>query len=94
MADNRVLRQIARSNAGKLLDVAINTVLPVDADKPAPTKKKTLLGGIAGAVAVRVATRSVPGAIVVGGAMLVKRLYDRRQANSAPKASEKAKPKA
>jgi len=93
MADNRVFRQIARSNGGKLLNAAIDTLLPVDTDK-LPAKKKTLLGGIAGAVAVRVATRSVPGAIVVGGAVLAKRLYDRRQAKAAPKASEKAKPKA
>lgn len=93
MADNRVLRQIARSNAGKLLDAAIDTVLPATGEKAAP-RKKTLLGGIAGAVAVRVATRSVPGAIVVGGAMIAKRLYDRKQAKAAPKASEKAKPKA
>jgi hypothetical protein len=92
MADNRILRQIARSNAGKLLDAAINTVLPVDSNKLPAKKKKTLLGGIAGAVAVRVATRSVPGAIVVGGAMLAKRLYDRKHAKAAPKASEKAKP--
>ncbi|MBX9643248.1 MAG: hypothetical protein K2W91_03995 [Novosphingobium sp.] len=91
MADNRVLRQIARSNAGKLLDAAIDTVLPAGGDKAVP-RKKTLLGGIAGAVAVRVATRSVPGAIVVGGAMIAKRLYDRKRARSAPKASEKAKP--
>lgn len=32
------------------------------------------------AAATRVAMRSVPGAIVVGGALLAKSLYDRRQA--------------
>ena len=93
MADNRLIAQIARKNGGKLLNTAIDTLLPVGQDQPA-ARKKTLLGGIVGAVAVRVATRSVPGAIVVGGAMLAKRLYDRRQAKAAPKASEKAKPKA
>jgi hypothetical protein len=93
MADNRLLRQIARSNGGKLLNAAIDTLLPVDAGK-VPTTKKTLLGGIAGAVVVRVATRSVPGAILVGGAMIAKRLYDRRHAGTAPKTSEKDEAKA
>ena len=78
MADNRLLSKIARTNGGKLLDAAIDTLLPVDATKL--TAKKTLLGGVVGAVAARVATRSVPGAIVVGGAVLAKRLYDRRHA--------------
>ena len=78
MADNRLLSRIARTNGGKLLDAAIDTLLPVDAAKL--TAKKTLLGGLVGAVAVRVATRSVPGAIVVGGAVLAKRMFDRRQA--------------
>jgi len=88
MADNRVLRQIARNNGGKLLNAAIDTLLPVDASQ-LPPKKKTLLGGIAGAVAVRVATRSVPGAIVIGGAVLAKRLYDRRHTKCTPIAPEK-----
>lgn len=88
MADNRLLAEIARKNGGKLLNGAVNRLLPVD---PA-AKKKSLLGGLAGAVAVRVATRSVPGAIVVGGAMLAKRLYDRRHAARRAKTPEKAKP--
>ena len=89
MADNRVLADIARKGGGKLLNAAIDTLLPVDAEKPA-AKKKSLLGGIAGAAAVRVATRSVPGAIVVGGAMLAKRLYDKRHAKDAGKTPPKA----
>lgn len=93
MADNRLVRKIARQNGARLLDAAIDTLMPVDLEQ-LPAKKKTLLGGIAGAVAVRVATRSVPGAIVVGGAMIAKRLYDLRHAASKPKASEKGKPKA
>lgn len=91
MADNRVLAEIARKNGGKLLNAAIDTLLPVEAGK-LPAKKKSLLGGVVGAVAVRVASRSVPGAIVVGGAVLAKRLYDRRHAAGPAKAPEKAKP--
>ena len=96
MADNHLIAQIARRNGGKLLDAAIDTLLPVEAKK-LPRAKRSLLGGIAGTVAVRVATRSVPGAIVVGGALLAKRLYDRRHAvPAAPgtSAKGKAKPKA
>jgi hypothetical protein len=87
VADNRLLARIARQNGGKLLNSAIDTLLPVDAAKAGKT---SLLGGIAGAVAVRVATRSVPGAILVGGAVLAKRLYDQRHAKDAGKAKSKA----
>lgn len=69
MAANRILAEIARRGGGKLL----NRVLP------ATGGKTSLLGGIAGTMAVRIATRSVPGAIVVGGALLAKKLHDRRR---------------
>lgn len=91
MADNRVLADIVRKGGGKLLNAAIDTLLPVDGAKPA-AKKKSLLGGLAGAAAVRVATRSVPGAIVVGGAMLAKRLYDKRHRQPGAKDAGKAAP--
>jgi hypothetical protein len=81
MADNRVIADIVRKGGGKLLNAAVDALLPGDATKQ-PAKKKTLLGGLAAAAAVRVATRSVPGAIVVGGAMLAKRLYDKRHSSS------------
>ena len=35
--------------------------------------------------ALRIATRSVPGAIAVGGALVAKSLYDRRRARAAKK---------
>jgi hypothetical protein len=38
-----------------------------------------LLGAGIGLVATRIATRSLPGALAVGGALVVKRLYDRRK---------------
>jgi hypothetical protein len=37
-----------------------------------------LLGAGIGLVATRIATRSVPGLILVGGAIAAKALYDRR----------------
>jgi hypothetical protein len=93
MADNRVIADIVRKGGTRLLDAAVDTLLP-DAAKDQPKRRKTLLGGIAGTIATRIATRSVPGAIVMGGALLAKRLYDRRHAGQAPRAKEKAKPKA
>lgn len=91
MADNRLLSRIARQSGGKLLNAAIDTILPVDSAK---TGKPSLLGTVAGAVALRVATRSVPGAILVGGALIAKRVYDRKQAKTGKKAAKKAKSKA
>lgn len=98
MADNKLLAEIARKSGGKLLNAAIDKVLPTAAaavEAGAAPKKKSLIGGIAGAMAVRIATRSVPGAIVVGGSLLAKRLYDRRHARKAKgTAPEKESPKA
>jgi hypothetical protein len=37
---------------------------------------------------MRVATRSVPGAILVGGALLAKHLHDRKKAHDAQAAGE------
>ncbi|MEP3226773.1 MAG: hypothetical protein ABJO01_12420 [Parasphingorhabdus sp.] len=38
-----------------------------------------LLGFGVGMIAARIATRSLPGALLVGGAMVAKALYDRSQ---------------
>ncbi|MDE1918153.1 MAG: hypothetical protein KGJ57_09075 [Sphingomonadales bacterium] len=40
---------------------------------------------LASLVLMRVATRSVPGAIVVGGALLAKHLHDKKKAHDAAK---------
>lgn len=42
-------------------------------------KGSGLLGAGIGLVATRIATRSVPGALVVGGLYVAKKLYDRRR---------------
>lgn len=49
-------------------------------------KGRSMTQTLVGTALARVATRSVPGAIVVGGGLLAKTLYDRRHA-----ASQKAK---
>ncbi len=38
-----------------------------------------LLGAGIGMVATRIATRSLPGALLIGGALVAKSLYDRRK---------------
>lgn len=80
MAD-RILSRLVRQGGGKLLNLAVDRALPVGT--PA---KSSLLSGIAGAALIRVATRSVPGAIVVGGGLLAKRLYDKRREKKVGKA--------
>jgi hypothetical protein len=87
LALNRILAAVARKGGGKLLDAAIGKVLPTAAAPAQKVAKKTMLGGVAGMVAMRVATRSVPGAILVGGAVIAKKLYDRRHAGKAPRGS-------
>jgi hypothetical protein len=48
-------------------------------------KRLSLPRKLVGMALVRVATRSVPGAIVVGGALLAKHLHDRKKAHDAAK---------
>jgi hypothetical protein len=58
-------------------------------------KAPSLTGSLVGTAIARVATRSVPGAIVVGGGLVAKALYDRRKARharAAAKASAKRLP--
>lgn len=78
MSAERILAAIARKGGSRLLNLTIARTLA----EPAPVKgkRKTMLGGIAGAIATRVALRSIPGAIVIGGAALAKTLHDRKKA--------------
>lgn len=48
-------------------------------------KSRTMAQTLLSAAVARVATRSVPGAIMMGGAVLAKALYDRRKANGKAK---------
>lgn len=83
MSSEKILAAIARKGGKRLLNLAISKSLPEP--QPVSGKRKTLLGGIAGAIATRVAMRSVPGAIVVGGAALAKTLHDRRKRRASGK---------
>jgi hypothetical protein len=44
-----------------------------------------LIGAGIGVIATRIATRSLPGALFVGGAILAKTVYDRRKEHRLPK---------
>ncbi len=48
--------------------------------------RKGLLGAGLGIVVTRIATRSIPGAVIVGGALVARSLYQRRKivSNSKP----------
>ena len=76
-----LLARIARSTGGKLLDRAAERLFP--AASKAPKAAPSITRAIAGAALTRIAARSVPGAIVVGGGILAKGLYDRRRAHLA-----------
>jgi uncharacterized protein (DUF697 family) len=45
---------------------------------------KGLVGAGVGMVAARIARKSVPGALIVGGAILAKAAYDRKQRAAVP----------
>jgi hypothetical protein len=71
---NPLLARLIRKGGGKLLDLATDQAPADDSEKP------SLKGKFVGAALARVATRSVPGAIVVGAGVIAKALYDRRHA--------------
>ena len=48
-------------------------------------KGRSMVQTIVGTALARIATRSVPGAILIGGGMLAKTLYDRNRGKSARK---------
>ena len=75
---DRLLARLVRHGGGRLLNRAIDRALPA---APSQEKvKRNVFAGIAGAVAIRVATRSVPGAIIVTSGLVAKKLYERRKA--------------
>ena len=78
-----LLARLIRFGGGKLLDSAVARVVPVG-----KVAGSGLAKGLTGAALARLATRSVPGAIVVGGGLLAKMLYDRRHAKPSAPAPE------
>jgi len=89
---DRILARLARHGGDTLLNRVVDKVLPDTATEE--KVKRNIFAGIAGAVAMRVATRSVPGAIVVTSGLVAKKLYDRRKARKAKPTGQNPKPKA
>ena len=84
---NLILADIVLRGGSQLLRRAAERTLVNE--KHAPGKARDIVAGrtfgqfLVGAVLSRVATASVPGAVVVGGGMLVKTLYDRTRSRRA-----------
>lgn len=71
-----------RGMAGRVLGKALPLRRPGGL-LPAPS----LAGSLVGTAIARMATRSVPGAILVGGGLVAKALYERRKTRRAAKAA-------
>lgn len=91
---NLVLADVVLRGGGRLLrHVVERTLLQA---KYTPGKAKAIVKGrsmtqtLVGTALARVATRSVPGALVVGGGLLAKTLYDKRRGKAAARAEGKA----
>ena len=86
--DKNILAGSLKSQGGKLLELGISSLLgpKPTVDEPTPARPK-LARRLAGGALLRIASRSIPGAIVVTGGMLAKAAHDRRKAkrNSAGK---------
>ncbi len=87
---NLLIADLALRGGGQLLRHAVErTVLGA---KFSPAKAKNVIAGrsmfqtLIGTAVARIATRSIPGAIVVGGGLLAKALYDRRQGKRSARA--------
>lgn len=87
-----VLADIALRGGGALLRRAVEQGL-LGREYGAANVKKIIKGRsmaqtLVGAAIARIATRSVPGAIIIGGSLLAKTLYDRQRAKHEAEASE------
>lgn len=83
---NLIIADVALRGGGRLLrHVVERTLLGV---KYPPDKARDIIKGrsmaqsLVGTAVARVATRSVPGALLVGGGLIAKALYDRSQKRS------------
>jgi len=91
---NLVLADIALRGGGQLLRHAVERGLLGKAVGAA--RAKNLIKGrsmgqtLIGTAIARIATRSVPGALIVGGGLLAKTLYDRKHAKDSAKAGAAA----
>ena len=92
---NLILTDVALRGGGQLLRHAVERALLTTKYDPVKAKKivagRTLTETLISTALARVATRSVPGAILVGGGLLAKTLFDRRRGKHTARAEgEKA----
>lgn len=91
---NLVIADIVLRGGGRLLRHLVET--NVLKTKYPPGKARNIIKGrgmvqtLIGTAAARLATRSVPGAILVGGGLLAKALYDRSKGGEAKAEGEQA----
>ncbi|MEO6718084.1 MAG: hypothetical protein ABIM50_12660 [Novosphingobium sp.] len=91
---NLVIADIALRSGGQLLRHAVERTL-LGLRYPQGTAKRIVKGRsmtttLLGTAAARIAMRSVPGALLVGGGLLAKTLFDRRQSRRKAKAEGEA----
>lgn len=91
---NLIITDIALRGSGRLIrNLLEKNMLGV---KYPPEQAKALVSGrgmaqtLLGTAIARIATRSVPGALLVGGGLLAKALYDRRHGGEAREKGEAA----
>lgn len=91
---NLVLADIVLRGGSILLRHAVErTLLQAKYSKGkarAIVRGRSMTQTLLGTALARIAMRSVPGAIVIGGGLLAKSLYDRRQGQAAARADGKA----
>ena len=84
---NLILTDLLLRGGGQILRHAVEAALLSSKYDKSKAKKiikgRSLTQTIVSTAVARLATRSVPGAIVVGGASLAKLLYDRRRGKAA-----------
>lgn len=94
-ATNLILADIAIRGGGRLLRHAVErTLLGVkypDQKARDIVRGRSMMQTLVGTAAARMATRSIPGALLVGGGLLAKTLYDRSKDRAEAKAEGEAK---
>lgn len=91
---NLVLADVALRSGGAILRRAVEKGLLTPrmgkAGAEQRIKSRSVTETLVSTALARVATRSVPGAIVIGGGMLAKMLYDNRKARAKARKGEPA----
>lgn len=91
---NLIIADLALRGGGRLLRHAVErTLLGTKYTKDQArdlVKGRSMAQTLIGTAITRIAMRSVPGALVVGGGLLAKTLYDRRKGKAAARAEGQA----